>query len=172
VDPVPDPLLLRKSGSAGDRTRDLCICSQKLWPLDHRGGLSYFKMRHYFQNELSNTYAFDINLASHCSSVNDVTSCGLVDRLPCMAKLKNISRSTWSALVLGQTLRLMRIMSSGERLTYGVSQILKLPTHLEPQITLRKRGASVYSQHVFMLWLPSTGASLPLCNFNLRATSD
>jgi len=27
VDPVPDPLLLRKSGSAGDRTRDLCICS-------------------------------------------------------------------------------------------------------------------------------------------------
>jgi len=40
VDPVPDPLLLRKSGSAGDRTRDLCICSQKLWPLDHRGGHS------------------------------------------------------------------------------------------------------------------------------------
>jgi hypothetical protein len=38
VDPVPDPLLLRKSGSAGDRTRDLCDCSQKLWPLDHRGG--------------------------------------------------------------------------------------------------------------------------------------
>jgi len=36
VDPVPDPLLLRKSGSAGDRTWDLCICSQKLWPLDHR----------------------------------------------------------------------------------------------------------------------------------------
>ena len=30
MDPVPDPLLLRKSGSAGDRTRDLCICSQKL----------------------------------------------------------------------------------------------------------------------------------------------
>jgi len=39
VDPVPDPLLLGKSGSAGDRTRDLCICSQKLWSLDHRGGL-------------------------------------------------------------------------------------------------------------------------------------
>ena len=38
VDPVPDPLLLRKSGSVGNRTRDLCICSQKLWPLDHRGG--------------------------------------------------------------------------------------------------------------------------------------
>ena len=38
MDPVPDPLLLRKSGSAGNRSRDLCICSQKLWPLDHRGG--------------------------------------------------------------------------------------------------------------------------------------
>jgi len=39
VHPVPDPLPLRKSGSAGNRTRDLCICSQKLWPLDQRGGL-------------------------------------------------------------------------------------------------------------------------------------
>jgi hypothetical protein len=38
VYPVPDPLPLRKSGSAGNRTRDFCICSQKLWPLDHRGG--------------------------------------------------------------------------------------------------------------------------------------
>jgi hypothetical protein len=37
VDPVPDPLLLRKSSSAGYLTRDLWICSQKLWPLDHRG---------------------------------------------------------------------------------------------------------------------------------------
>jgi hypothetical protein len=33
---VPDPLLLRKYGSAGNRTRDLWICSQELWPLDHR----------------------------------------------------------------------------------------------------------------------------------------
>jgi hypothetical protein len=37
VDPVPDPLLLRKSGSAGNRTR-VSGCSQELWPLDHRGG--------------------------------------------------------------------------------------------------------------------------------------
>jgi hypothetical protein len=39
ADPVPDPLLLRKSGSAGNLTRDLWICSQELWPLDDRGGL-------------------------------------------------------------------------------------------------------------------------------------
>ena len=37
MDPVPDHCY-SKSGSAGDRTRDLCICSQKLWPLDYRGG--------------------------------------------------------------------------------------------------------------------------------------
>jgi hypothetical protein len=35
VIPVPDPLLLRKSGSSGNQTRDLWICSQELWPLDH-----------------------------------------------------------------------------------------------------------------------------------------
>jgi hypothetical protein len=38
VHPVPDPFLLRKSGSAENRTRDLWICSQKLSPLDHSGG--------------------------------------------------------------------------------------------------------------------------------------
>jgi hypothetical protein len=37
-DPVPDPLLLIKSGSAGNRTRDLWVSSQKLLLLDHRGG--------------------------------------------------------------------------------------------------------------------------------------
>jgi hypothetical protein len=37
-DPFPDSLLGRKSGSAGNRTRDLWVCSQELWTLDHRGG--------------------------------------------------------------------------------------------------------------------------------------
>jgi hypothetical protein len=32
-----DPLLLRKSGLPGDRTRVLWMCSQELRPLDHRG---------------------------------------------------------------------------------------------------------------------------------------
>jgi hypothetical protein len=40
VDPVPDPLLLRKSGSAGNGARDLWIYNQELWPPDHRGGQS------------------------------------------------------------------------------------------------------------------------------------
>jgi hypothetical protein len=38
VDNVPDPPLLRKSGSAGNLTRDLWMCSQELWSLYHRGG--------------------------------------------------------------------------------------------------------------------------------------
>jgi hypothetical protein len=38
MDPVQDPLLLRKCGSSGNRTRNLWICSQELRPLDHRGG--------------------------------------------------------------------------------------------------------------------------------------
>jgi hypothetical protein len=36
VDPVPDPLLLRKSATAGNRTwklNTLPLCSQELWPL-------------------------------------------------------------------------------------------------------------------------------------------
>jgi hypothetical protein len=36
VGPVPDPLLLFVV--PGNRSRDPCICSQELWPLDHRGG--------------------------------------------------------------------------------------------------------------------------------------
>jgi hypothetical protein len=39
VDSVPDPLLLRKSGSTWNWTQDLWICSQELWPLDHRGSI-------------------------------------------------------------------------------------------------------------------------------------
>jgi hypothetical protein len=57
VDPVPDPLPLRKSCSARNRTRDLWICSQELRPLDHRGGhTSYphtfyiYSCSHYIRN--------------------------------------------------------------------------------------------------------------------------
>jgi hypothetical protein len=39
VESIPDPLLLRKSGSAMNQTWDLWICSHELWPLDHRGNL-------------------------------------------------------------------------------------------------------------------------------------
>jgi hypothetical protein len=65
VDPVSDPVLLRKSDSAENRTRTsesvarnikiqfvphkkhntFPFCSQEFWPLDHRGGQSTIDMR-------------------------------------------------------------------------------------------------------------------------------
>jgi hypothetical protein len=41
VDPISDPLLLIKTSSAENRTRDLLACSQEMWPLDHRGGHTF-----------------------------------------------------------------------------------------------------------------------------------
>jgi len=64
VDPVPDPLLLRKSGSAGDRTRDLCICSQKLWPLDHRGGHFLHKTSAIIYKRIKKKVLHYVNLTS------------------------------------------------------------------------------------------------------------
>jgi hypothetical protein len=45
VDPVPDPLLRRKFRSAGNRTQDLWVSSQELWPLDHRCGRNVVNSR-------------------------------------------------------------------------------------------------------------------------------
>jgi hypothetical protein len=53
VDPVPDPLLFRKSGSAGNRTWDLRVNSQKLWLLDHRGDPAHPYLRVMVLNYLS-----------------------------------------------------------------------------------------------------------------------
>jgi hypothetical protein len=36
--PIPDPPLPRKSGRAGNRTRDLWICNNDLWLVENRGG--------------------------------------------------------------------------------------------------------------------------------------
>jgi hypothetical protein len=38
MDPVPDPLLRRKFGSARNRNQDPWVNSQELWTLDHWGG--------------------------------------------------------------------------------------------------------------------------------------
>jgi hypothetical protein len=47
VDPVPGPLFLRKSGSAGNRARVHWIWGQELWPLDHRGSLDRLRSKSY-----------------------------------------------------------------------------------------------------------------------------
>jgi hypothetical protein len=50
MDLVLDPLLFRKSGSAENRTR---ICSQELWPLDHRGGRNFQDALNKWQDALN-----------------------------------------------------------------------------------------------------------------------
>jgi hypothetical protein len=40
VNVFPDPLLLRKSDSAGNRTQDLWVCSQEFSSVEHDGGPS------------------------------------------------------------------------------------------------------------------------------------
>jgi hypothetical protein len=66
VDPVPDPLLLRKSGSFGNRIRDLWICSQEFWPLDHRGGRgSITYRRNPYVLQIFRKYLFQLFLVYH-----------------------------------------------------------------------------------------------------------
>ena len=85
MEPVPDPLLLRKSGSAGNRTRDLWICSQKLRPLDHRGGpVSYTTISfiHYLRNKRTRyvkTMSFPSVRPWH--SISDETLCHSIMKL-------------------------------------------------------------------------------------------
>jgi hypothetical protein len=54
VDPIPDPLLVRKFGSGRNRTR------QELWPLDHRG----HPLLHAFFKYLTNQVAQEVMLQS------------------------------------------------------------------------------------------------------------
>jgi hypothetical protein len=41
VDPLLDPLIFKTFGRVGTRTPDLWVCSQELWPLDHRSRRIY-----------------------------------------------------------------------------------------------------------------------------------
>jgi hypothetical protein len=71
VDPVPDPLLIRKFWSAGIQTQDLWICSQKLWPPDHRGG-------HRWTPVLikSNVASFKVTMVHEVFTLNILTTMG------------------------------------------------------------------------------------------------
>jgi hypothetical protein len=71
VDPVPDPLLLRKSGS-----------SQELWPLDHRGGhmpnhystkIDYVRAEAVMDNKCVSSWNIDLKTnVSEASSVSSI----------------------------------------------------------------------------------------------------
>jgi hypothetical protein len=56
VDPVPDPLLLRKSGNDWNRNPDLWICSQELWSLDRRNGAKTNNRLRYFDDLLNDKF--------------------------------------------------------------------------------------------------------------------
>ena len=42
------PFRENSHGGAGNRTRELMISSQRLWPLDHEAGLSHYLNRRFF----------------------------------------------------------------------------------------------------------------------------
>jgi hypothetical protein len=62
VDAVPDPLFLRRSGSAGSQTRDLWMYSQELWPLDHSSSLVEVELK--LQPTVSRPVYLDVGLPS------------------------------------------------------------------------------------------------------------
>jgi hypothetical protein len=89
VDPVPDPLLLRKSGRAGNRTRDLWMCSQKLLTTRPQRQFLNIRLKFFFSGvsivclkhfEGESSLDMDVDRSSSCQrhyiiiSVNDRNS--------------------------------------------------------------------------------------------------
>jgi hypothetical protein len=109
VDPVPDIQLLTKSCSAGNRTRNLWICSQELWPLDHRGCLS---MEITFRNLQFLSYgATSLTRRRVCNW--DVTPCDSVrtdvseERSASIIRVKGIGE-LWKTLAVTSNRRTLR----------------------------------------------------------------
>jgi hypothetical protein len=74
VDPVPDPLLLRKFGSFGNQSRDLWICSQELWPTQRRSVGYYNILR-------ENTFLISCEIISICICIKFYISYNIVSLL-------------------------------------------------------------------------------------------
>jgi hypothetical protein len=92
VDPVPDPLLLRRSGSAGNLTRDFWICSQEVWLLDHRGGL--------FHNYTPEIRSATLQLFSWLRNSLRLTASHITLQLPSLSELLDDWRFTANQFVL------------------------------------------------------------------------
>jgi hypothetical protein len=105
VDTVPDPLLLRKSGSAGNWMQDLWICSRDLWPLDYRDDhicisewetgklLKYLDLANYWRygRETSGYLAFwqRIGLQFQTTSLEHCCYTNLLTLLICASNIRN-----------------------------------------------------------------------------------
>jgi len=137
VDPVPDPLLLRKSGSAGDRTRDLCICSQKLWPLDHRGGrIVVHTFQYWRHNQLGVRLSVWVPVIPTVWNPYEVSGWqAICNRRRCEASCYLPATDTWHGLLsleaslvatLGQTLKCQRWIRGGLMCIIGYPCALRL----------------------------------------------
>jgi hypothetical protein len=71
VDPVVDPLLHRKFGSAGNRTLDLWVSSQEVCPLDHGGGQRAYHATPIYPQKLAVKLAGQRRLLSRYSLLAD-----------------------------------------------------------------------------------------------------
>jgi hypothetical protein len=80
-DPVPDPLLIGKSGSTVNRKQDLYICSKELCPLDHRGDhTSHLKYRITLPVRLGQFRQPASAITVHCDTVHCTSECLGTDR--------------------------------------------------------------------------------------------
>jgi hypothetical protein len=95
----------QKSGSAVNRTRNLWICSQELWPLDHRGGRSNRqeagKLKQFYM--LINQKGFSPRalyetcwFLSHNINCQRTEVCGTIPKMEAPAQTMRKIRVTWN----------------------------------------------------------------------------
>jgi hypothetical protein len=107
MDPVPDPLLLRKSGNAWNRTQDLC--SQELWPLDHRGDpitpCSPLKMKLLFGRTFL-IFSLLVNSFMLVSCLAYTSTLSMEARFSC-EKFVEFERTTWEYIPENRSLQFL-----------------------------------------------------------------
>jgi hypothetical protein len=110
VDPVPGPLLLRKCGIVGNQTRDLRICSQEPWPLDHRYKYVSSPISTFLRWRLTDIWLLWKNIMNEISKASTIhivifvswfSSYQSFDGSYCLRELKNswhynLSKSYWT----------------------------------------------------------------------------
>ena len=90
------PFKENSHGRAGNRTRDLRISSQRLWPLDHEAGPhpEVNKWKSVFNRRPSKTWLRKILSDGNCLTV-DITGSGVHTKVCGEVKLQSTSRGRW-----------------------------------------------------------------------------
>jgi hypothetical protein len=150
VDPVPDPLLLRKSGSTGNRTRASGSVAKNSWLLDHRGGQLYN-----IQCKIAN----NVSLPKDTREDHSITSLymfsvAILKFGPSLIRSSfPISLNSWSLTVLRLTFQLLNLL--------GKSTRCQLDRRLDGS---QSRSGCYENEVVFTLagkWIPSSRSSGP-----------